>query len=407
MGTISPERFVASLRPGLRILIGGAAGQPDAVLDALAARGAPEGTVLVQVPVPGANRRDISAIAPAEVTFMTPELRPGLAAGRVRFRPMHYSAGFAWLRDGAALDMAVFRCGAPRDGRVSLALAHDVVPAAAAAGAALVGVVDPALPFVPDGVEFEIERLHALVEGPSPIPELRLDAPDAVMRAIGQHAAGFVRDGDVVQAGIGGAADAALAALAGHRGLRCHGGLLSDSTLALLDAGAASVATTAVALGAPALYARLAEERRVRFRPNGYTHDAAVLAAMPRLVAINAAVEVDLLGQVNSEMIGGRQVSGQGGVADFVRAARRNGRALMVLPATGKGGAVSRIVPRLEAGVPVSITRADIDVVVTEHGAAELRDADIDTRAERLVAIAAPAFRDGLWSEWERMRRAL
>ncbi|MGG5809272.1 acetyl-CoA hydrolase/transferase C-terminal domain-containing protein [Falsiroseomonas sp. CW058] len=404
----TPEAFAAALRPGLRIFLGDAAGQPDAVLDALAAR--PEalaGATLIQVPVPGANRRDLSALAPVEVTFMTPELRPGLAAGRVAFRPMHYSAGFRWLRDAARPDLAVFRCSAPRDGRVSLALAHDFVPAAAAAGAGLVGVVDPALPFVPDGMELEVERLHALVDGPSPSPELSVDAPDAAMRAIGLHVAKLVREGDTVQAGIGGAADAALRALRHHRRLRYHGGMLADAVLELMDAGAIDGAVCAVALGSSALYARLAGERRIGFRPVGHTHDAGVLGAIPRLVAINAAVEVDLLGQVNSEMIGGRQVSGHGGVADFVRAARGRGRAVFVLPATGRGGAVSRIVAKLPAGTPVSVTRADIDVVATEFGAVELADLPIDERAERLIGIAAPQFRDALAGEWAAMRRAM
>lgn len=398
---LTPEAFVATLRPGVRILLGGAAGQPDAVIDALAAQ-RPDVT-LVQVPIPGVNRRDLPAIAPLECTFMAPEWRAGLAAGRVRFRPMHYSAAFAWLRDAARIDLAVFRCTAPRDGRVSLGLAHDFIPAVTG-HAALVGVVDPGLPFVPDGVMLEVARMQALVDGAGPAPTLPMEAPDAAMQHAAAHAAAFVRDGDTVQGGIGTAADAALRALHGHRRLRYHGGLLADAVIDLLDAGAIEAATAAVALGTQRLYARLAQEPRIAFRPVGRTHEGAVLRAIPNLVAINAAVEVDLLGQVNSEMIGGRQISGQGGVADFVRAARRS---VMVLPATGKGGTLSRIVPALPAGTPVSITRADIDVVVTEHGAAQLRDTDIDTRAERLVAIAAPAFRDQLWSAWEAMRRGM
>jgi acyl-CoA hydrolase len=403
---ITPEAFVASLPPAARILVGDAAGEPLAVLDAMTPE-ALAGRTLVQVPVPGVNRRDLSALAPLEVTFMTPELRAGLAAGRVTFRPMHYSQGFRWLREAARCDLAVFRCSAPRGGRVSLALAHDFIPAAMAAGAALVGVVDPALPFVPDGVDLPLDRLQALVDGPSASPELPGAAADEAMLAIGAHVAALVRDGDTVQGGIGGAADAALRALTSHRRLRYHGGMLADVVTALMDAGALDRATCAVALGSAALYDRVGRDTRIAFRPVGHTHDAGVLAGIDRLVAINAAVEVDLLGQVNSEMMGGRQVSSHGGVADFVRAARRTGRAIFVLPATGRGGSVSRIVPKLPAGTPVAITRADIDVVVTEFGVAEIADLGIDQRAEALIGIAAPPFREELAREWEAMRRAM
>ena len=406
----SPAAFVRGLRPGGRLFVAGCAGEPLALLDALAAAPAAlRDSTLLGMPVAGVNRRDLSALAPLETAFMTPELRPGLAAGRVRFRPLHYSEAQAWLAGPARVDRAVFRCAAPRDGSVSLALAHDFVPVLAAAGAALVGVVDPGLPDVPDGVRLPLNRLEALVEGPSDSPLLPVEAPSEAMRALARHAAGLVRDGDTVQAGIGTATAAIMAALEGHRRLRFHGGMISDSMPALLDAGAVEHATTGVALGSAALYARLAEEPRIAFRPVSYTHDAARLAALPALVAINAAVEVDLFGQVNSEIIEGRQVSGHGGVADFVRGARRSagGRAVIALLSSGRGGRVSRIVARLAPGTPVAVTRADIDLVVTEHGVADLRHADLDSRAERLIGIADPAFRAALAQDWDVLRRAM
>jgi acyl-CoA hydrolase len=407
---LSPAAFVAGLPPGLRLFVAGCAGQPDAVLDALAARpDALRGATFVQVPIPGVNRRDLSALAPLEALFMTPELREGLAAGRVRYRPLHYSAAFDFLRDSARCDMALFRCSAPRQGRVSLGLAHDFVPALQQAGAALVGVVDPGLPFVPDGVEIGCDRLYALVDGPSPSPTLPSDRVSAALAALGRHAAGLIRDGDTLQAGIGAAVGAVLGALHDHRALTLHGGMVTDASVALLEAGVVLRATTGVALGSAALYARVAELPQLCFRPVSHTHDPAVLAALPRLVAVNGAVEVDLLGQVNAEMVEGRQISGHGGLADFVRGARRSagGRAVTVLAATGRGGSLSRIVPRLEGGTPVAITRADIDFVVTEHGVAALRDADIDERAERLIGIAAPAFRAPLADAWRATRPAL
>lgn len=404
---ITPAAFAATLRPGLRIFVAGCAGEPLALLDALSERPeAMRGSTLLGMPIASINRRDLSLLAPMECAFMTPELRPGLSAGRVRFRPLHYSDAYAWLAGPARADMALFRCAPPRDGSVSLALTHDFVPALASAGAALVAVVDPSLPDVPDGVRIPLDRLHALVDGPSPTPMVPVDRPGDAMAALGRHVASLVRDGDTVQTGIGTAVAAVVQALEGHRRLRFHGGMIADPVLGLLDSGALEAVTTGVAIGSAALYERLAREPRIAFRPVGITHDAAGIAALPSFIAINAAVEVDLFGQVNSEMIEGRQISAQGGVADFARGARRatGGRAVIALLASGRGG--SRIVPHLAAGTPVSITRGDADIVVTEHGVAHLRDADLDQRAERLIAIAAPQHRDALADGWARMRAA-
>jgi acyl-CoA hydrolase len=138
-----------------------------------------------------------------------------------------------------------------------------------------------------------------------------------------------------------------------------------------------------------------------------YTHDVRVLGEIDDFVAINSVLAVDLSGQANAEMLDGRQVSGTGGLLDFVRGARRSkgGRSILALPSTAAGGKSSRIVPRLGAGDVVSCPRADADIVVTEHGVARLRDKSVDERAEALIAIADPAFRNELAGQWEALRR--
>jgi acyl-CoA hydrolase len=138
------------------------------------------------------------------------------------------------------------------------------------------------------------------------------------------------------------------------------------------------------------------------------THSAASLAGVERLHAINSALEIDLFGQANIEWRGGRLVSGLGGAPDFARAARRSagGRGILALPATAAGGRLSRIVASLDAPT-VSIPRDDTDLVVTEHGVADLRGAGLDARAAALIAIAASAHRDRLSQEWAAIRRSL
>jgi acyl-CoA hydrolase len=407
---ISPAAFAAALRPGRRIYVAGCGGQPDAVLDALGAEPkALRTSVIAGVWIPGVLGRDMAALgATVETIFMTPELRAGFAAGKVRHRPLHYSDAYAWLSGPARMDLALLRVPPPRNGVVSLGLAHDFSPAVIASGAEVVGVVDPAVPFVPDGVTLPLARVSMLVDGASALPDLPESETSAAFAAMARHAAALIRDGDTVQCGIGPAASSVLRMLSSHRRLCLHAGLLADAGLDLLRDGVALRATAGVWLGSAARVQELAEETRIAWRPVGHTHDILTLAAIPNFVAINSAVEVDLFGQTNSEVIGGRQISGHGGAADFVRGARRSpgGRSLVTLLATASNG-VSRIVSALPRATPVAVTRADADYVVTENGVADLRHADLDTRAERLIAIAAPEHRDRLANEWDAIRRAM
>ena len=131
-------------------------------------------------------------------------------------------------------------------------------------------------------------------------------------------------------------------------------------------------------------------------RSSAYTHGVSVLSRLARLVTVNSALEVDLSGQVNAEQSGEAYLGGTGGQVDFVRAGARSpgGRAIIALPATARGGKLSRITAGLTG--PVTTARSDVDVIVTEFGAAELKGQTLAERARRLVAIAHPDFREGL-----------
>jgi 4-hydroxybutyrate CoA-transferase len=204
-----------------------------------------------------------------------------------------------------------------------------------------------------------------------------------------------------------------LAALRDRQRLGLHGGLVSDEVAELHEAGVltaarkshdAGIMVCTAALGSPRVYEWAGRCPDLRFAPVSYTHDIRVLGQIDNFVAINSVLAVDLSGQANAEMLGGRQVSGTGGLLDFVRGARlsNGGRSILALPSTAGGGKASRIVARFGAGDVVSCPRADADVVVTEHGIAHLRDTSIDERAEALIAIADPAFRNELARCWRR-----
>jgi acyl-CoA hydrolase len=181
--------------------------------------------------------------------------------------------------------------------------------------------------------------------------------------------------------------------------------MIGDAVVDLIEAGAVTNATKPIDRGVSVTGALIGTERLYRFadsnpgiamRGADYTHGEAALSRLETLVTINAAIEVDLSGQVNAEQIGEAYVGGVGGQADFVRAGHRArlGHAIIALPSSAGGGAVSRIVPRL--GGYVTTARSDVDVVVTEYGAAALRGCGFAERARRMIAIAHPDHRETL-----------
>jgi acyl-CoA hydrolase len=385
-------------------------------------RAAPEaaaGSTFCGVWIPGVNRFDPSALHPAaraQTFFLSPELRAGFERGAVDYLPLAYSDAVRLIGTPGRFDLLLLHLAPPGDdGLCSLSLAADFTPAALAAADARTVVlahINPRLPRTgAPGVP--LSRLDAVVVEEAEPLTLADEPAGPALQAVAQQVATRVRDGDTLQFGLGKLQAAALAALRGRRRLRLHAGMVSDGLLGLRDAGALAddgtpPVCTGVALGSPALYGAVADPALVRFAGVEHTHAHATLAAIPNLVAINAALEIDLLGNVNVDTLAGRQVSGVGGLIDFLRGARASpgGRGVVAATATvGRSGA-SRIVPLLAPGA-VGIARGDTDHVATEHGVASLRGLGLDDRARALIAIAAPEHRESLEKSWHTLRRSL
>jgi 4-hydroxybutyrate CoA-transferase len=416
---IAAERLPDLLRPGMTVFVQGASGEPTSLLQALAA--VPEasaGVHYVGCFIPGVNTTDPASFhADARLTsfFVFGDIARSHAAGKVRFLPLHYTDIWAYLA-GLQIDLALIQVTPPdAGGRCSLGVSVHFVPAVLDRAKVVVAEVNAAMPRPPRSYEIAHERLDHVVETERPLVALATGdlGPDA--HRIGTQVAGLVEDGDVIQIGIGKVPAAVLASLGDRRDLGLHGGLVSDEVADLHKAGvltgarktrASRTMVCTAALGSARVYGWAGRCPDLRFAPVSQTHDVRVISRINRFVAINSVLSVDLCGQANAEMLGGRQVSGTGGLLDFVRGARlsKGGRSILALPSTA-GGKVSRIVPRLGEGDVVSCPRADADIVVTEHGAAHLRDRSIDERAEALIAIADPAFRRDLVERWEVLRR--
>ena len=215
-----------------------------------------------------------------------------------------------------------------------------------------------------------------------------------------------MRDGDTLQFGIGTVPLALAHALGRHRRLKVHAGMVTHAVQRLCEAGALDEdarITTGVALGDTAFHDFAARHDKLWFTDVGQTHDVAAIARIPRFVAVNSAVEVDLFGQVNSERMGGAFQAGAGGLPVFAQGALLSpgGRLLICLRATAARGAVSRIVPALDGQGICTLPRNLADAVVTEHGVAELRGLGVEQRAQALIRIAAPEHRAALGAAWE------
>jgi len=413
-GEVTPlaalRSFRASLPARARLYVGGCSGEPLGIAEAF--RAAPDlaaGLTFLGQWVPGLNATDwasLSAHAQAETTFLAPALRPSFEAGRTRILPMTYFQSWDWLCH-TPLDGAVLLVSPPdQEGNVSLGVSPDFGPALLArTDLPLLALINPEMPAPRHSVKAPLSRFIWIAEESRPLASAPPSPLAPAFTAIAGHIAGLVPAGAALQFGIGNVQQAALTALAGRKGLSVWSGIVSDPVLGMLDADPALPITTGVAVGTEALYRRLADEPRVRFLPVCETHNIARLAALRRFTAINSVLEVDLFGQANAEFIRGRQVSGTGGLTDFLRGARasQGGIGITALVSTAAGGAVSRIVPQL-APDATSVARADMDVVITEHGRAHLRGLDLGARAEALIAVADPAHRDALANAWDDMR---
>lgn len=398
------NELTALLEPSQRVFVAGSSNEPTELLEALAEETLPAGIEFIQFPLAGYNRFDFTSFSEDAVFttfFMTPHLRDA-DPERLRFLPMQMRAVYDYLTEG--VDVVLLQLARNAQGELCLGPNVDFVEAAMT-GAKLVAaelnhaIVAPAgCPAVDPGrIDFTIETERPLFEMPAP----KIDSAAA---RIGAFIAELVQDGDCIQTGIGSIPAAILARLSDKNDLGMHGGLIDDGGMALIRAGNMNgankpidtgVHVAGMALGSRGLIDWLAETPNVRFRGANYTHEVNVIRKLPQFVSVNSAVEVDLFGQVNAEVAGGRQISGTGGSVDFMRAAKASpgGRSVVAMNATARGGEVSRIVPRVEL---VTALRTDVDIVVTEFGVARLRSLSAAERARALIEIAAPEFRDSL-----------
>jgi acyl-CoA hydrolase len=342
-------------------------------------------------------------------------LRKLASAGVLDPIPCHISSVEGLLRDGILRsDVVMLLVSPPNEhGEYSFGLVNDFVRAALRQARVVIAEVSPHVPWTPCDEPLKAHEITVAVHSDTRPLELPTAAFGALERQIATHLDPYIEDRATLQVGIGAVPEAILSMLGSRRDLGIHSGMIGDSVIELIEKGVitnahkgidAGVSVTGVLFGTQRLYQFVHRNPLVRLCPTSYTHHSATLARLKGLVSINSALEVDLTGQVNAEAIGADHIGAVGGQVDFVRAsALTGGRSIIACAATGRSGD-SKIVHQLSG--PVTTARSDVDLIVTEHGVAQLRGRTLRERARAMIAIAAPEHREALtrqacltWSE--------
>jgi acyl-CoA hydrolase len=398
------------VRPGDTVIWGQTCGEPTSLVESLLARRHEIGgrfTVFLVTSYSGLLKAEHADVIDFRGLVGTAGVRPLSRAGLIDILPVHYSRLDALIAAGhIRCDVALVQVSPPdAEGRMSPGIVNDYNRAAMAKARVVVAEINARAPHTFTDTPIRATDIDVAIAVDRPLVSVPRSPIGATERAIAGHVVPLVPDRAVVQSGIGALPDAILDALKGHKDLGIHAGTITDGVMELMQCGAVTnaakevdrgVTVTGNMIGSEALFRFADRNPALRFAPPSYTHDSAVLGRLSRLISINAALEVDLTGQVNSEAVGNDYVGTIGGQVDYVRAAYRSpgGRSIIALPSTTPGGKASRIVARLNG--PVTTPRSDVDVIVTEWGRAELAHKTIRERAAAMIAIAHPDFREEL-----------
>jgi len=412
---VSAAQAVQIVKAGDRVVTGHACGEPAALIDALVDR-APEleNVEIVHMVAMGQAKYAQPGMEKSfrhNAVFVGGSTRKAVEEKRADYTPCFFHEVPRLFKEKILpVDVALIQVTPPdKDGFCSYGVSADYTVAAAECATIVVAQMNRMMPRT-GGAKIHMDAIHFIVEEDVPIIELKPPTIGEVEKRIGANVATLVVDGATLQLGIGAIPDAVLLFLKDKKDLGIHTEMFSDGVVALAEAGVITNRKKTIntgkfiatfLMGSRRLYDFVDNNPDVELLPVDYTNDPCVAGEHENLMSINSALQVDLMGQVNAEMIGSRQFSGIGGQVDFIRGASRSrgGKSIIALPSTAAGGKISRICCELDRGAAVSTSRNDVHYVVTEYGIAELRGKTLRQRAEALIAISHPDFRQTLQEE--------
>ena len=417
---VSPEVAIEKgVRSNSRVVIAHACAEPQTLVEALVA-GAPhlKDVEIVHMVAMGKAKYTAPELAESfhhNALFVGGSTRKAVSEGRASYTPCFFSEIPSLFREKILpVQTALIQISYPdEEGYCSYGVSVDYGQVAAESAQVVIGQMNTFCPRT-GGAKIHLDQIDYLVLKDEPLIELQPPAIGEIEKKIGENVASLIEDGSTLQLGIGAIPDAVLLFLKEKKDLGIHSEMFSDGVVELAEAGVITnkkktlhpgkfIAT--FLMGTRRLYDFVDNNPDVEMHPVDYTNDPFVVAQNEKLMSINSAIQVDFMGQVNAEVIGGKQFSGIGGQVDFVRGARRSkgGKSIIALPSTASGGKVSRIVCELDSGSAVSTSRNDVDYIVTEYGIAYLRGKTLRQRAEELIRISHPDFQAQLTEKLQKM----
>ncbi len=412
------EEAVRVIQSGQRVFLTGNVSVPQKVLAALVEY-APnlQNVEIVQVLTIGPTdyvSSEMQGHLRVNTMFISPNTRQAVQEGRADFTPVLLSEFPLLFKRGILpLDVALIHVSPPDEhGFCSLGVEVGPTKTPAEMAKVIIAEVNEQMPRTLGDSFIPISRIHHIVPVNYPIPELRMaeEGDPEIVEKIASHIADLIPDGATMQLGIGAIPDAVLKYLYHKRDLGIHTELFSDGVIDLVNAGVLTNARKTLhpgkivagfLMGSKRLYEWVDDNPMIELHRTEYVNDPFVIAQNERMVAINSAIEVDLTGQVCADSIGPKLYSGVGGQLDFIYGASRakEGVPIIALPSTvtlRDGTRLSKIVAMLKPGAGVVTTRNHVRYVVTEYGVASLYGKTIRQRAQELIRIAHPDFRDEL-----------
>lgn len=404
----TPEEAVRLIEPGDDMIVPLAVGEPPALLDALVGHTGLRGNRLFQM----LTLRPYLKVDPEKIklisTFLGAGDREGYQSGAVDLLPNHFSEVPRLLRDFTANRVILATVSQmDQNGYFSLGTNADFTCTLLDDAKLILLEVNQNMPRTFGKNQIHISQVSALTENHVPLPAL----PEPILSdtdvTIGRYVAELIHDGDTVQIGIGGIPNATMNFLKDHKDLGIFTEMLPDKVIDLYEAGVVTnrnkpiyegLTTMAFALGSKRLYDFMHENPDLYMIPVNESNDVRVISQFDNIVSINTTIEIDFMGQCNSETVGPRYYSSTGGQADFAKGVRLagNGRGIICLQSTAKGGTISKVVPVLSPNAVVTTSKNDVDYVVTEFGVARLKGKTIRERTQAVINIAHPKFREEL-----------
>ena len=410
---MSAEEAVSLIQSGDRVYIHSGCAEPEQLVKALLERGQElrDVEILHLMTVGNADyvMPEMEGHFRHNAFFIGSNVRDAINSGRADYTPIFLSELSSLFVSGQLpIDVCLIQVSPPDvHGYCSFGVAVECTKTAAQVARTVIAEVNPQMPRVLGETFIHLSKIDVLVESDHPLLEVPQHPVSPIQMQIGKQIAELIEDGSTLQMGIGGIPDSVLSFLGNHRDLGIHTEMFSDRVIPLIESGVITgdrktlhrgKAIASFVLGSHRLFQFIHNNPAIEFYPSEYVNDPFIISQNSKMVAINSALQIDLTGQVCSDSMGNYFYSGIGGQLDFIRGAARSsgGKPIIALPSTAKEGAISRIAPNLYPGSGVVTSRGDVHYVVTEYGVAYLHGKTIRERAEALIEIAHPKFREEL-----------